>query len=73
MENRSITQRLNFLWQGLDPTLGVILLFLVVIGNITFISASSGTVVSWVEQARNILSAAVILSLIHISEPTRPY
>jgi len=61
MENRSITQRLNFLWQGLDPTLGVILLFLVVIGNITFISASSGTVVSWVEQARNILSAAVIM------------
>ena len=61
MENRSITQRLNFLWQGLDPTLGVILLFLVVIGSITFISASSGTVVSWVEQARNILSAAVIM------------
>ena len=61
MENRSITQRLNFLWQGLDPTLGVILLFLVVIGNITFMSASSGTVVSWVEQARNILSAVVIM------------
>jgi rod shape determining protein RodA len=61
MENRSITQRLNFLWQGLDPTLGVILLFLVVIGNITFMSASSGTVVSWVEQARNILSAAIIM------------
>jgi rod shape determining protein RodA len=61
MENRSITQRLNFLWQGLDPTLGVILLFLVVIGNITFMSASSGTVVSWVEQVRNILSAVVIM------------
>ena len=61
MENRSITQRLNFLWQGLDPTLGVILLFLLVIGNITFMSASSGTVVSWVEQARNILSAAIIM------------
>jgi rod shape determining protein RodA len=63
MENRSITQRLRFLWQGLDPSLGVILLFLVVIGNITFLSASSGTVITWVEQSRNLLSAAIIMWL----------
>ena len=61
MENRSVIQRFNFLWQGLDPTLGIILLCLVVVGNITFLSASSGTVVSWVEQTRNLLSALIIM------------
>ena len=61
MENRSVIQRFNFLWQGLDPTLGIILLCLVVVVNITFLSASSGTVVSWVEQTRNLLSALIIM------------
>ena len=61
MENRSVIQRFNFLWQGLDPTLGIILLCLVVVGNITFLSASSGTVVSWVEQTRNLLSALIVM------------
>ena len=61
MENRSIIRRLSFLWQGLDPSLAIILLCLVVVGNITFISASSGTVVSWVEQSRNLLTALLIM------------
>jgi rod shape determining protein RodA len=61
VENRSVIQRFSFLWQGLDPTLGVILFCLVVVGNVTFLSASSGTVVSWVEQARNLLSALIIM------------
>jgi len=61
MENRSIVQRLSFLWQGLDPSLTIILLCLIVVGNITFLSASSGTVVSWVEQSRNLLTALIIM------------
>lgn len=61
MENRSITQRFGFLWQGLDPSLMTILVCLVVVGNVTFVSASSGTVVSWVEQSRNLLIAIIIM------------
>jgi len=61
MENRSIIQRASFLWQGLDPTLGIILLCLVVVGNVTFLSASSGTVVTWMEQARNLFTAILIM------------
>ena len=61
MENRSIVQRVSFLWQGLDPSLTIILLCLIVVGNITFLSASSGTVVSWVEQSRNLLTALIIM------------
>jgi rod shape determining protein RodA len=61
MENRPLNQRLRFLWEGLDPSLGIILLCLVIVGNITFLSASSGTVVTWVEQARNLLMAALIM------------
>jgi rod shape determining protein RodA len=63
MENRTLIQRISFLWYGLDPTLGIILLCLLVIGNITFLSASSGTVVTWVEQGRNILIALLIMWL----------
>jgi rod shape determining protein RodA len=63
MENRTLIQRISFLWYGLDPTLGIILLCLLVIGNITFLSASSGTVVTWVEQGRNILMALLIMWL----------
>jgi rod shape determining protein RodA len=61
MEKRSLTKRLRFLWAGLDPKLSFILLALVIVGNITFISASSGTVISWVEQSRNLLMAIVIM------------
>lgn len=61
MENRSIIRRLSFLWQGLDPSLAIILLCLVVVGNITFLSASSGTVIGWVEQSRNLLTALIIM------------
>ncbi len=61
MENRSIIRRLSFFWQGLDPSLAIILLCLVVVGNVTFLSASSGTVVSWVEQSRNLLTALLIM------------
>jgi len=61
MENRSVIKRLSFLWQGLDPSLTIILLCLIVVGNITFLSASSGTVVSWVEQSRNLLTALIIM------------
>ena len=61
LENRSIIRRLSFLWQGLDPSLAIILLCLVVVGNITFLSASSGTVIGWVEQSRNLLTALLIM------------
>lgn len=61
MENRTLKQRLNFLWAGLDPELGTLLLGLVLAGSVTFLSASSGTVITWVEQARNLLMAFVIL------------
>ena len=61
MENRSVIKRLSFLWQGLDPSLAIILLCLVVVGNITFLSASSGTVVGWVEQSRNLFTAFIIM------------
>ena len=61
MENRSVVKRLSFLWQGLDPSLAIILLCLLVVGNITFLSASSGTVVSWVEQSRNLATALIIM------------
>jgi len=61
VENRSIIRRLSFLWQGLDPSLAIILLCLVVVGNITFLSASSGTVIGWVEQSRNLLTALIIM------------
>lgn len=61
MENRTLKQRLHFLWAGLDPELGILLLGLVLVGSVTFLSASSGTVITWVEQARNLLMAFVIL------------
>lgn len=61
MEKRPLTQRLSFLWSGLDPSLGFILLALIIVGNVTFLSASSGTVITWVEQARNLLMAMIIM------------
>lgn len=61
VEKRPLIHRLNFLWAGFDPTLGLLLLGLIIVGNITFLSASSGTVVTWVEQGRNLLMAFSIL------------
>lgn len=61
MENRTLKQRLHFLWAGLDPELGALLLGLVIVGSVTFLSASSGTVITWVEQARNLFMAFTIL------------
>ncbi|MEY4265033.1 MAG: hypothetical protein RL373_1601, partial [Pseudomonadota bacterium] len=42
MENRPLIKRLGFLWAGLDPSLSIILVGLVLVGNIIFLSASSG-------------------------------
>ena len=61
MEKRPIKHYLSFIWSGLDPSLGLILLGLIIVGNITFISASSGTVITWVEQLRNLSMAFAIL------------
>lgn len=61
MENRTLKQRLQFLWAGLDPELGALLLGLVFVGSVTFLSASSGTVITWVEQGRNLLMAFILL------------
>lgn len=61
MEKRPIKHYFSLIWFGLDPTLALLLLGLVFVGNITFLSASSGTVVSWVDQARNLLMAFAIL------------
>ena len=62
MEKRSLIHKIDFLWRGLDKTLGVIVLALVAISIITFISATSGTHVKFVDQARNlIISIGVML------------
>jgi len=62
MEKRSLISKIDFLWRGLDKTLGLIVLALVVISIITFISATSGTHVKFVDQARNlIISIGVML------------
>jgi len=62
MEKRSLIHKIDFLWRGLDRTLGLIVLALVTISIITFISATSGTHVKFVDQARNlIISIGVML------------
>ena len=61
MEKRPIKHYFSLIWFGLDPTLALLLLGLVFVGNITFLSASSGTVVSWLDQVRNLLMAFAIL------------
>jgi len=62
MEKRSLIHKIDFLWRGLDRTLGLIVLALVTISIITFISATSGTHVKFVDQARNlIVSIGVML------------
>ena len=62
MEKRSLIRKIDFLWRGLDKTLGLIVLALVAISIVTFISATSGTHVKFVDQARNlIVSVGVVL------------
>lgn len=61
MEKRPLIRRLQFLWAGLDPKLSFILIALLIVGNVTFLSASSGTLVSWVEQGRNLVIALLIM------------
>jgi rod shape determining protein RodA len=62
MEKRSLIHKIDFIWRGLDKTLGLIVLALVAISIVTFISATSGTHVKFVDQARNlIISIGVML------------
>jgi rod shape determining protein RodA len=62
MEKRSLIYKIDFLWRGLDKTLGFIVLALVAISIVTFISATSGTHVKFIDQARNlIISIGVML------------
>ena len=62
MEKRSLIHKIDFLWRGLDKTLGLIVLALVAISIVTFISATSGTHVKFDDQARNlIISIGVML------------
>jgi rod shape determining protein RodA len=55
MEKRPLISYLRFLWEGLDETLGLIVLGLLAISMITFISASSGTPIKVIDQLRNLL------------------
>lgn len=64
MEKRSLISRIDFLWSGLDKTLGFIVLGLVAISMITFISASSGTPVKFIDQLRNLALAYSVMLLV---------
>ena len=64
MEKRSLIHKIDFLWSGLDKTLGLIVLALVAISVITFISASSGTHVKLVDQARNLVLAFGVMLIV---------
>jgi rod shape determining protein RodA len=64
VEKRSLIHRLNFLWSGLDKGLGLIVLGLIVISTVTFISASSGTSVKLIDQARNLVLAYSVMLVI---------
>ena len=64
MEKRSLIHKIDFLWRGLDKTLGVIVLALVVISIITFISATSGTHVKFVDQARNLIISIGLMLIV---------
>lgn len=63
MEKRSLIHKIDFLWSGLDKTLGLIVLALVAISIITFVSATSGTPITFLDQARN-LSVSIGVMLI---------
>ncbi|TXI13151.1 MAG: rod shape-determining protein RodA [Polynucleobacter sp.] len=64
MEKRSLIHHFDFLWAGLDKVLGLIVLGLIVISTITFISASSGTSVKLIDQARNLALAYSVMLIV---------
>ncbi len=64
MEKRSLIHKIDFLWRGLDKTLGLIVLALVVISIVTFISATSGTHVKFVDQARNLIVSIGVMLIV---------
>ena len=64
MEKRSLIHKIDFLWRGLDKTLGVIVLALIAISIVTFISATSGTHVKFVDQARNLLVSIGVMLIV---------
>jgi rod shape determining protein RodA len=64
MEKRSLIHKIDFLWRGLDRTLGLIVLALVAISIITFISATSGTHVRFVDQARNLVVSIGVMLIV---------
>jgi rod shape determining protein RodA len=64
MEKRSLIHKIDFLWRGLDKTLGVIVLALVAISIVTFISATSGTHVKFVDQARNLIISIGLMLIV---------
>jgi rod shape determining protein RodA len=64
MEKRSLIHKIDFLWRGLDRTLGLIVLALVAISIVTFISATSGTHVKFVDQARNLITSIGLMLIV---------
>ena len=64
MEKRSLIHKIDFLWSGLDKTLGLIVLALVAISIVTFISATSGTHVQFVDQARNLIVSIGLMLIV---------
>ena len=64
MEKRSLIHKIDFLWSGLDKTLGLIVLTLVAISIITFISATSGTHVKLIDQTRNLVLAFGVMLIV---------
>lgn len=64
MEKRSLINKIDFLWRGLDKTLGLIVLALVAISIVTFISATSGTHVKFVDQARNLIVSVGLMLIV---------
>ncbi|MBU3585445.1 rod shape-determining protein RodA [Polynucleobacter sp. AM-26B4] len=64
MEKRSLIHKIDFLWNGLDKTLGLIVLALVAISIVTFISATSGTHVQFVDQARNLIVSIGLMLIV---------
>mgnify|MGYP006184313527 CR=1 FL=1 len=64
MEKRSLIHKIDFLWRGLDRTLGLIVLALVAISIVTFISATSGTHVQFIDQARNLIVSIGLMLIV---------
>ncbi len=64
MEKRPLIHKIDFLWRGLDRTLGLIVLALIAISIVTFISATSGTHVKFVDQARNLIISIGLMLIV---------